>query len=472
MENRFIGREEECKILEDCYRSGKAEFVAVFGRRRIGKTYLVKQFFKDRIDFYVTGIYEGKKSEQLAAFNKALNQYDKDSYPLVDNWFDAFEQLKSLISHSSRKRVVVFIDELPWFDTGKSRFAKALELFWNSWGADQTKLMLVVCGSATTWMTQKLIGSKGGLYNRITRSIRLAPFTLKETAEFIASKNLGFNVAQVVECYMILGGTPYYLDLLKKGLSLSQNIDALFFASSAPLRIEYKFLFQSLFKDSNNYARVITLLSKKLKGMTQKEIKDELKLSDGGNLTEILNNLCDCEFIRKYSAFGKNKREAMYQLIDIYSLFYLRFVGDDQGKDPHYWSNINEASVKASWQGYAFENVCLHHLPQIRVALGIQNIITNACSWMSNDKNNGAQIDLVLERNDQVVDLCEIKYCNTLYEISKEYANKMTDRINLFKNQTKTRKALHLVMITPFGLKSNLYQGIVQNEITLDDLMK
>jgi len=472
MESKTIGRRDERKILEECYKSGKAEFVAVFGRRRVGKTFLVKQHFKDRIDFYTTGIYEGKKEEQLAAFNKALNQFDKGTYPLVNNWFDAFDQLKTLIAHSQKKRVVVFLDELPWFDTGKSRFVKALELFWNSWGADQPKLMLIVCGSATTWMTQKLIGSKGGLYNRITRSIRLVPFTLGETAEYIEYKAIGFNMAQIVECYMILGGIPYYLDLLQKGKSLAQNIDALFFAPNAPLRTEYKFLFQSLFKDSSNYAKVINLLSTKLKGLSQKEIKDSLNLTDGGTLSEILNNLCDCDFVRKYRAFGKNKRDSLYQLIDLYSLFYLRFVGEDQGKDPHYWSNMNNAPTKTGWQGYAFENVCLHHLPQIREALGIQNIITNACSWMSNDEQKGAQIDLVLERDDQVVDLCEIKYSGTLYEITKDYANKLTERMNLFKQQTKTRKALHLVMITPFGLKSNLYQGIVQNEITLEDLMK
>lgn len=472
MEKTIIGRTNERKILEECYKSGKAEFVAIFGRRRIGKTYLVKQNFKNRIDFYVTGIYEGNKEEQLATFNKALNQYDKGTYPQVENWFDAFDQLKSLIVHSPKKRIVVFIDELPWFDTGKSRFVKALELFWNSWGADQEKLMLIVCGSATTWMTQKLIGSKGGLYNRITRSIRLAPWSLKETAEYIESKGIKFNVAQIVECYMILGGVPYYLDLLHKGKSLNQNIDDLFFSANAPLRTEYKFLFQSLFKDSGNYAKVINLLSTKLKGLTQKEIKRELNLSDGGNLSEVLNNLSECEFIRKYRAFGKSKRESLYQLIDLYSLFYLRFVGDDQGKDPHYWSNLNNTPTRTSWQGYAFENVCLHHLQQIREALGIQNIISNACSWTSEDEKNRAQIDLILERNDQVVDLCEIKYCNTLYEINKDYANWLTNRMDLFKAQTKTRKALHLVMITPYGLKSNLYQGIVQNEITLEDLMK
>ncbi len=475
MKSVLIGRVQEQKKLDYIYNSGKPEFISVYGKRRVGKTYLVKQHFNTRLDFYVTGVYEGRMSDQLSNFNKALNQYGEDSYPQAKNWFDSFDQLKALINHTDKERVLVFIDELPWFDTPKSNFTKALELFWNSWGADQDKLMLIVCGSATTWMTKKLMGSKGGLYNRLTHSIYLSPFTLKETADFIESRSIKFNIAQIVECYMIMGGIPYYLDKLQKGLSLAQNIDALFFKKEAPLRKEYKFLFSSLFSDSQNYTKVINLLCQKNKGMTRKEILEELKIGAGSNLTEILDNLCNCEFTRKYYAFGKKERDAIYQLIDLQTLFHLRFVNEDQGIDENFWTNTTNSPLRSNWQGYAFEQVCLHHLRQIKQALSVENILTNACSWTtgkSDGSQDGAQIDLVLDRKDQIVDLCEIKYCDMLYEITKDYANKLTTRIDLFREKTKTRKALHLVMITPFGLKNNLYAGLIQNEITLDDLMK
>ena len=244
-------------MLRMCYDSGKPEFVAVYGRRRIGKTFLVRQYFKDQFDFYTTGIYAGTREEQLAFFCKRLNVHSGGAFPVVNNWFDAFDQLQTYLSGLRKRRIVVFIDELPWLDTPKSRFTKALELFWNSWGCQRERLMLVVCGSATTWMTEKLIGDKGGLHNRLTRSLRLQPFTLRETELMLRSQSVRLDRYQILENYMIMGGTPYYLSLLQPGMSLSQNIDSLFFSADAPLRKEYDFLLRSLFNDSAMYRNVI-----------------------------------------------------------------------------------------------------------------------------------------------------------------------------------------------------------------------
>ena len=471
---RIVGRVEEQAILKACYDSERAELVAVYGRRRIGKTFLVKTFFKERLDFYVTGIYQGSKKEQLSFFNKQLAEHSGMPYPQVDNWFDAFDQLKHYISGLKQDRVVVFIDELPWLDTPRSGFMRAFELFWNSWASDQPQLKLVVCGSATTWMMSHLLGNKGGLHNRVTRRIKLSPFTLGEVEAFLKSQGIVWNRYQVAEAYMILGGTPYYLQMLQKEYSLSQNIDRLFFAEHAELREEYGFLFRSLFNDSAIYRNTVELLSRKAKGMSRAEIQKAMKLSAGGQLTEVLENLCNCDFIRRYAAFGKKERDVLYQLTDLFTLFYLRFVKHGYGRDEHLWSNMIDSPERRTWCGYSFEQLCLHHIPQIKVKLGISGIQSDVCSWfcVADDEHRGGQIDLLIDRRDQIVNLCEMKYSAGEYEITKRYNEEMQERRELFRSQTKTRKALHLTMITTYGVKRNPYSGMIQSEVLLDDLFQ
>ena len=466
----IIGREQEQAVLRMCYDSGKPEFVAVYGRRRIGKTFLVRQYFKDQFDFYTTGIYEGTHEEQLTVFCKRLNVHSGGVFPIVNNWFDAFDQLQTYLSGLRKRRIVVFIDELPWLDTPKSRFTKALELFWNSWGCQQERLMLVVCGSATTWMTKKLIGDKGGLHNRLTRSLRLQPFTLRESEQMLRSQNVRFDRYQLLENYMIMGGTPYYLSLLQPGMSLSQNIDNLFFSADAPLRREYDFLLRSLFNDSAMYRNIIETIGQKAKGLTLKEIKEALRLPDGGKLTEVLNNLCNCDFLTKYYAFGKKQRDALFQLTDLYTLFYLRFIKDHNGHDEHQWSNMTDNPRRTAWSGYAFEQVCLHHIPQIKQRLGIAGVLTEVCSWNYAGEGQREQIDLLIDRRDHVVNLCEMKYSRGRYELTRAYTEHLNDRLESFRLHTGTTKALHLTMVTTYGLKPSQYNGFVQSEVTMDDL--
>jgi len=473
MANEIIGREHEQALLKSLYESQKAEFVAIYGRRRIGKTFLVKQFFKDNIDFYATGIYQGTKEEQLGHFSKQINTYSKGYYPVPKDWFEAFDILKTYLSQlSNKKRIVVFIDELPWFDTHKSRFTKALELFWNSWASIQDNLLMVVCGSATTWMTSKLIGDKGGLHNRLTRQIYLAPFTLRESAALIKKQGVEFNSQQIAECYMIMGGVPYYLSKLQKGLSLSQNIDALFFSKNAELKLEYEFLFKSLFENSQLYQRVVDILSTKKKGMTRKEILEGLGITDSGNLTTVLNDLCLCDFVCKYSGFEKKERDTVYQLSDMYILFYTQFVEGNNSLDSHYWSNMIDNPAKRAWSGFAFEQLCLHHIDQIKSALGISGVQSNIYSWVSRGEGQGAQIDLVIDRRDDVINLCEMKYSSVKYEMTSDYADWMEERKELFRQKTKTDKALHLTLVTLKGVKPNAHSNILQNVICIEDLIK
>lgn len=439
-------------------------------RRRIGKTYLVKQFFEEKFDFYATGVYNISRTEQLKRWKIQLQKHSGEKTVKPKDWFEAFDQLqKYLESLADKKRIVIFIDELPWMDTPKSNFIRALEFFWNSWAADRKGLKLVVCGSATTWMTNKLIGDKGGLHNRVTRPIHLAPFTLAETKQYLECRGMDWSHNEIMETYMTLGGTPFYLYLLRPNLSLRQNVDALFFGNDAPLRTEYDILFRSLFNDAIAYRKIVELLSGKLKGLTRLEIMDGIKAIDNGNLSEILENLEKCDFIRHYQAFGKKQRDVIYQLTDMYTLFYLRFVKGYNGMNDHAWSNIPDKK-RNTWQGYAFEQVCILHINQIKKALGISGIASDVCSWSTRGGNKGAQIDLIINRTDNVIDLCEMKYSDSLYELTKNYIEWLKERRDLFKKETRTTKTLHLTMITSQGLANGKYTSQIQSQVTMDDL--
>lgn len=476
MANEIIGREEEIKLLEECYQSGKAELVAVYGRRRVGKTYLVKNLFQDRFDFFVTGQYEGKLRDELYLWNRKLVECSGNIYPMPRDWNEAFEQLKHYLGTIAKKRVVIFIDEMPWLDTPKSKFVSAFEYFWNDWASSRSELMVIICGSATTWMNDNVISQKGGLHNRVTRKIKLSQFNLHETSLFLAKKGIKWTNHQIAECYMVLGGTPYYLDLLRKGYSLPQNVDFLFFRNNAELDGEYDVLLKSLFKDSQTYRRVIELLAKRSKGMTRKEMCEELKFSDGGAFTTILENLRNCDFIRSYSAFGKKDRDTMYQLGDMFILFYLKFVKNGGGKDEAFWSNSIDDPARRAWSGYAFEQLCLSHIPQIKEALGIRGILSNVCSWYKKGDSEkgikGHQIDILIERRDQVINVCEAKFSNRPYVVTGKNLQEMFERMEDFRDTVKTNAALHLTMIASDGLATNEYSSEVQSVVTLDDLFK
>ena len=473
---KIIGREREIQLLDGIFCSGKAEFVAVYGRRRIGKTFLIDSYFGQKYDFFMAGMYEASKREQLSNFAHQLSLYSKTIHSVPKNWMDAFFQLQSYLETlSGKEQIVIFIDELPWFDTPRSRFLKAFELFWNSWASKMDNLKLIVCGSSTSWMTNKLIGNRGGLHNRVTRQIRLQPFNLYEVELFLQSRGFKFSRKQVVETYMILGGTPYYLDMMQKSQSVAQNIDTLFFAQNAPLRNEFDFLFKSLFKNSELYKAVIETLASKAKGLTRQEIIEATKQIDNGYISEVLDNLIRCDFVRSYHAFGKKERDVLYQLIDLYSLFYLRFVKEYSGQDEQHWSHTLDTS--AQWEGYAFEQVCLLHIPQIKKKLGISGILTNISSWFAKPytdsdgtKWQGGQIDLLIDRRDGVIDLCEMKFSDKEYVITNNYDNDLRERMETFRHHTKTRKALHQIMVTTYGVAHNAYWNNIQNEVTMDDL--
>ena len=467
MADTIIGREAEQEILHQRIESNTPELIAIYGRRRVGKTFLVRQYFNDIFSFYFTGIYQGTKKEQLGEFNRQLEHYSGRKWKVVKNWFDAFAQLREYLeSLSGSKPIVVFLDELPWMDTHKSRFIKAFEYFWNSWGATNKRLKLIVCGSATTWMRENVLSDKGGLYNRTTRSIYLAPFTLHETEQYLLSRGIQWNRYQIAECYMILGGTPLYLQMLERDLSLTQNVDKLFFVQNAPLAREYDFLFRSLFNEAMVHRQIIETLASKAIGMTRMEIIAAAKIEDSGFLTKALRNLTDCDFIRQYTAFGKSERGTVYQLTDLFTLFHLRYVKGYRGQDEHHWQNMIDSPSRRTWSGYSFEQLCLHHIRQIKQKLGIIGVQSDVCAW----KGEGGQIDLLIDRRDQTINLCEMKFSQGEFEITKQYDEHLRNRTVSFRSAVKTRKALYQTFVTTYGVKKNMYSGNIQSEVKLDDL--
>lgn len=469
----LIGRKTEMSLMKGLLDSKKSEFLAVYGRRRVGKTFLIRQVFEDKFTFQLTGA-NAKLSWQLKNFNQAMvRQSRKENITFADNWFDAFQQLIDLLEATTDEKKVVFLDELPWLDTPNSGFIIALEHFWNSWASARTDIILIVCGSSASWIINKLLKNKGGLHNRVTQRIKLEPFSLAETEEFFRSQNAVFERYQLTQLYMALGGIPYYLEMVDVGQSATQNINRLCFEENGALRTEFESLYASLFKKAQNHVAVIEALASKASGLNREELIKAAKINNGGGTTMLLQELEECGFIRKYVAFGKSQKHQLYQLVDFYSLFYLTFIKKSSVLDENTWINGIDNPSFRTWSGYAFEMVCLHHLKEIKQALGISGVITNTSSWYSTDKVPKAQIDLLIDRRDQVINLCEIKFSINPYLIDKKYAEELRNKIGTFKEQSKTKKSIFLTMITSFGLQKNEYStSLVQNSLTFDDLFK
>lgn len=468
--SRVIGRVEHKEKLDSYISGSSSEFIVVYGRRRVGKTFLIREYLKEKFNFQMTGMANASMNEQLINFHATIQKFSSEPVSFCKNWFDAFQQLIALLEKSKSQRKIVFIDELPWLDSPKSGFLSAFEHFWNHWASARMDVLLIVCGSATSWITKNILNNRGGLHNRVTGRMAIQPFTLRETEEYLSSRNIILNRHQLVESYMILGGIPYYLSLFEKGSSLAQNIDRLFFSPDAELRNEFKNLYASLFRNYENYEKVIEALAKKSIGLTRDELLLQTKLSDGGSFSKILQELEECRFIRKYISFDKKLKDGLYQLTDFYSLFYYKIIQKNEFNDVHFWSNSIDSAQHRAWSGYAFEQVCLAHIEQIKTKLGISGIQSKIASWRSKKIDKGAQIDLLIERNDQIINLCEMKYATEEFVIDKKYDTQLRNKAAAFRSESKTRKAIHFTMITTYGVKKNEYAGLIQREVVMDDL--
>lgn len=471
----MIGRKKEQEQLENLYLSNKAELVAVYGRRRVGKTYLINETFKNKFFFKHAGLAlneedNNKTKIQLQHFANSLALYGVNVDKQIITWFDAFFYLsKHIMQSNDKSKKVIFIDELPWMDTKGSNFISAFEGFWNSFACGRDDLLVIVCGSATSWIENNLINNTGGLYGRVTYEIKLNPFTLKETKDFLESNEVNYSLYDVTQAYMIFGGIPYYLNYIDKRYSLAQNIDSLFFKENALLTLEFDRLFDSIFTFSEKAKSIIKFLSTNSVGYTRENISKKLNISDGGTLSKFLRALIASNFIVKYVPFGFSKREPHYKLVDQFCIFYIKFVLDKTDNNNLWLQDSNSAKI-SSWRGYAFENVCFNHVDEIKFALGISGVSTNVSAFYN--KEDGYQIDLLIERKDNIINLCEIKFYSDEFKVTKDYYLKINRRTNLVREKVSKKYSVINTLISTYGLFKNEYYYSFTNSITLEDLFK
>jgi len=468
----MIGRTAEVEELNRLFDSNESEFVAIYGRRRVGKTYLVRETFGDRFAFQHTGLLNANLQRQLSHFFKSLQTYGCTGKKCPKDWFEAFDLLRTVIAAGKEARKIVFIDELPWMDTPRSEFLTALGSFWNEWASARKDVLFIVCGSASSWIVKRIFRNRGGLHNRVTSRILLHPFTLGECERYAAERGLALTRKDIAECYMAIGGIPYYWRSLAKGLSLAQNFDRLFFAANAPLKGEFVELYSSLFKNAAHYIKIVGALAERKTGASRADISAATGLEQSGQLTDALESLEESGFIRRYRTFGNKRRNSLYQLIDNFTLFHFKFLNGET-TDSNFWTSTVTSQQQATWRGLAFERLCLQHLDQMRNALRIGGVHTEAYAWRhAGDEVYpvGAQIDLLLDRADNVINVCEMKYAQDQYSIDAKTAASLSQKLETFRCVSKTRKALHLTLVTSSGLVHNAYWNSVQAEVTLDDL--
>ena len=472
---KLIGREQEIKLLKEYTSSEHPEFVAIYGRRRVGKTYLVNQLFNGKMAFSMTGVLNGTKEEQMEAFMDAMQEYSGQLPQKPKTWIEAFRVLKLYLKKKVglKRRCIVFFDELPSMDTQRSGFVRALGYFWNSWASLQDNLTLIVCGSATSWMIRNIVNDKGGLHDRITHELHLHPFTLKETEQYLKSRQFKWDRLTVMQAYMAFGGVPYYLGLLHRGESFASNIDRLFFGDEEELRREYKRLYSTLFKSPESYMAIVNALAKVKRGMTRDELRKALGQESSGSLSGKLEDLVNCDIIRKYRIHNKTtkKNSAIYQLVDFYSLFYLTFLSRAEA-ETNYWSNHIGTSEVNAWLGLSFERVCMAHVPQIKQALHIDKISTQFYSWRSRKSTPKAQIDMILDRADGIINLFEMKYSETYFRLDNEEAKKLYDRVVSFRDESGTKKALWPTLLTTYGLHEGIYSSTFVVVLSMNDLFQ
>ncbi|MBQ3656514.1 MAG: AAA family ATPase [Bacteroidales bacterium] len=475
---KIVGRKDEIQEFEKLYNSGKPEFVAVYGRRRVGKTFLIKQIFKDRLTFQHTGVSpvdsqndKNRMKTQLESFYYDLLESGLEGFAMPKTWLEAFFQLRQLlIKLDNGNRQVIFLDELPWMDTPRSGFLAAFENFWNGWCSSRDNLMLIVCGSAASWILSNISRSKGGLYGRLTSEIKLLPFSLKECEDFFRESEIELSRYDIVQAYMVFGGIPYYLSYFAKGQSFEGNVDKMLFGKNLRLKDEFNRLFNAVFVNAEDSKKIVRLLAKRHSGYSRDEISKLADISYGGGLTSALSGLEESGFVFRYQPYGKKGKSDTYKLTDNFCLFWLKYVEPNSSNGSFMKDNMT-AQIMQNWRGVAFEEVCFQHVTQICKALEIGGVKSEVSAWNFQDgESQGAQIDLLIFRADNVVNLCEIKFSSSPYVIDKDEEMKLRNRIETLKTTLKAKQTVHLTMITTYGIKFNIHSGIVQRQVVMEDL--
>lgn len=471
--NKFVGREDEINTLKAVLTSNNPELLAVYGRRRVGKTFLVRHVYGSHILFEISGLHNGKLPDQLENFSNILSRVlQTKDIKRPGSWLEAFRQLESFLEKTrSKKKKVIFFDEFPWFDTPRSKFLMAFENFWNSYVANRPDLVVVICGSAASYVVRNIIKSKGGLHNRITQKVRLLPFTLQEAEQFCRSRNLRFTRYDILQLYMIIGGVPFYLEKLQKSESVSQAIDRLCFTKDGILADEFNIVYASLFKYHGRHVSIVKALTGTRKGITRDELSKRSGIKTGGTLSATLDELIESGFVSRYLPFGKKSKDSLYRLTDEYSLFYIKYIDNNKAGGKGAWNKLSQSRSYESWSGFSFETTCLKHVNQIKSALGISAIYSENSSWTYKSADGGVQIDLLIDRSDNVINLCEMKFSRDQFVISRSYANELRKKENVFRAVTNSRKSIFITMITTYGVKENSYKlELVEQELNIDTL--
>lgn len=473
----LVGRKKEQAILRNLLEEKESQFCAVYGRRRVGKTYLIRETFNYKFAFQHTGYANATMARQLSGFRDSLQAASGKRYRMPRTWFEAFHLLEDMLSENKDKKKIVFLDELSWMDTPRSNFVSALAHFWNNWATARREkdIVLIVCGSSTSWITKKVFRNRGGLYGRLTERIYLSPFSLAECENFAKVAGLDMSRKEIAEAYMTFGGVPYYWSLLDRRFSLAQNIDMLFFRRDGKLRNEYRELYASLFEKEEPYLAIVEALGEKKKGMTRHELQRALGEKSSGTLSTRLEDLEMSDFVRGYSCLGKKERDTLYQLIDPFTLFHFSFVKSNKSAGANFWTSKIESPTHNAWAGLAFERLCFWHTDQIKQALGISGMACNFYSWtyIPKDKNEeGAQIDMLIDRSDKVINLCEMKYADSEFVVTDKEYKHLCQRRSVFQAVSKTRKAVHYTLVTTYGLKRTANDDIFNQTVTLDDLFR
>jgi hypothetical protein len=329
-------------------------------------------------------------------------------------------------------------------------------------------------------MLEKIVYAKGGLHNRITNSIPLLPFNLKEVEEYLEYQGHKLNREQILQLYMVTGGIPHYLKAIKKSYSITQNINALCFQKNGLLFDEFDKLFYSLYEFPELYINIIRAIGKKANGLSRDDLIVSTKSSDGGYLNLMLKSLEEAGFISSFLPLGHTRRGIHYRLIDEYVLFYINWIEPLHRKTritttTSYWTKVIHTAYWYTWAGYAFESVCWKHIDAIKGALGLDSIHVNWSDWryIPEKSKKGAQIDLVLDRDDDCITLCEIKHTEKNFVITKSYSKEIESKQEIFVEQTRTKKQIQWCFITSNGIAKNEYfKTLVNQEVGLEDLFK
>lgn len=475
----LVARHLERRTLDEALHSSQAELIAVYGRRRVGKTFLIRQALSRELCFELVGIHDADLSTQLSAFATALGKATSAvAEPTAPrDWHSAFAQLGAFLSSRFKRRKtkqVVFFDEVPWLASRRSGFLQAFEHFWNTWASQQPRLVVVLCGSAASWMLQNIVRQRGGLHNRVTRRLRVEPFSLADAQELLKARGVDLGRYQTAELYMALGGVPHYLSQVRPGESAAQNIDRLCFARDGLLRTEFQNLYASLFDQAQRHEAVVRALARKRRGLTRHKLLAAASLGSGGAATKVLDELEEAGFILQMPRLGRARRDAVYWLADEYSLFYLTWIEGHRGSSEGVWMRKQGTPAWRAWSGLAFEATCLKHVSAIKAALGIAGVETQEGAWEhrpDHANHDGAQIDLVIDRADRCMNLCETKFSEAEFTVDKAYARELAHKRDVFRAASGTRKALFITLVTTYGVRENEHsRGLVAQTVTMDAL--